>query len=281
MGKTLRILSVSVGLLALAACGGAGSDGPAGGVQPSDLTPTAEPDRPSPTETAEPVPLPPQVRSLVARLTWDGFLEGEIDFSFENPEAAPFTVQCSSEPTKAPVGQQVINAEGAGALAFRRDYLAELTHTPAELIETFTCVPDNGLTPVTLRFPVRGPDGLDQQFQRQPPISARGLAFIAVHRQEGEQDQHLILEARLAAAGLSGNLDCSATPAGAPTTFLFGDVKPFSAGETTVRFPLPDVEARRSPVAPDADIEFLCNFYGPDDRTPTDSRTLTLTPPLP
>ena len=280
MGKTLRILSVSVGLLALAACSGAGSNGPADEVRPSDLTATAESDQPSPTETSEPVPLPPQVRSLVARLSWDGFLEGEIDFDFENPEGAPFTLQCSSESTKAPVGQQVIDAEGAGALAFRRDYLAELTHTPEQMIETFTCVPDNGLTPVALRFPVRGPDGFSEQFQRQPLIGDSGLAFIVVHT-DAEQEERLILEARLSAAGESGSLDCSATPAGAPTTYLFGDVKQFGAGETTVRFLLPDLEARRSTVAPDADIEFLCNFYGPDDRTPTDSRTLTLTPPLP
>jgi hypothetical protein len=141
-------------------------------------------------------------------------------------------------------------------------------------------VPDNDLSPVLLRFPVRRSSGLDQQLQRQPRVSDRGLAFIVVHSQSEPQGQGLILEVRLSGTGEPGSLDCSATPAGAPTTYLFGDVKSFGADDSVVLFPLPDVENSLRKHSPDADVEFLCNLYGPNDRAPMDSRSMRLTPPL-
>lgn len=279
MGKTPRILLLALGALVLVACGG-GSETSGGQVPPSGLTPTVEPTQAPPTPTPEPIPLPPQVRSLVAEVDWHGFLKGEIEFDFENPGDVPFSVECFSESTGGLAGQQVMNPDGSGTLQFRRDYLAGLTRSPEEVIETLNCVPDNGLALVVLPFPVQRPDGLAQQLRRQPPIGDRGLAFIVVHSEAETQDQRLILEARLSATGEPGSLDCSVTPGGAPTTYLFGDVKTFSADDAVVQFLLPDIENALHRISPGADIEFLCNLYDSDGRTLVDSRTLALTPPL-
>ncbi len=247
---------------------------------PLSGTPTAEPTQARPSPTPEPIPLPPQVRSFVAEVGWDGFVKGEIGFDFENPGDVPFLVECFSEPGGVLVGEQVMDPDGSGTLQFRSDYLAKLTRTPEEMVETLNCLPDSGLSPVLLRFPVQLPDGLLQQLRRQPPVSERGLAFIVVHAQAETQEPRLVLEARLSATGEPGSLDCSATPAGAPTTFLFGNVKSFSADDAVVQFVLPDLEDSLRHTSPDADIEFLCNLYGSNDRAPVDSRTLEITPPL-
>lgn len=278
MGNPLLILLATVATLALVAC--AGSDGSGSEVVSSHPTLTPGPTEGRPTPTAEPIPTPPQVRSIAAELGWDGFLSGKIEFSFDNPGAAVFAVECFSEPSGILVGQAEMGADGSGALEFGRDYVAELAEPSQGTLQTLNCVPDNGLPPVVLRFRVRGPDGLAEQLQRQPPISDAGLAFIVVYQQGEAQGRQLILQARLSATGEAGRLDCSATPTGSPTTYLFGDVKPFGADNTVVEFHLPDVEASLGDIAPGADIEFLCNVYGPDDTSPGDSRTLRLTPPL-
>jgi len=278
VGNPLLILPAAVATLALVAC--AGSDGAGSEVVPSHLTPTPGPTEVRPTPTAEPIPTPPQVLSIAAELGWDGFLSGKIEFSFDNPDAAAFAVECFSDPSGILVGQAEMGADGSGALEFGRDYVAELAEPSEGTLQTLNCVPDNGLPPVVLRFRVRGPDGLAEQLQRQPPISDAGLAFIVVYQRAEARGMQLILQARLSATGEAGSLDCSATPAGSPTTYLFGDVKPFGADNAVVEFHLPDVEASLGDIAPGADIEFLCNVYGPDDTSPGDSRTLRLTPPL-
>lgn len=271
MGRASLILVVAIAVVAMAACEDGGSPGPnvAGTVEPTGSLPT-------PTPTAEPIPLPPEVRSVVAGLGWDGFLRGEIEFSFDNPRGGPFSVECFSESTTSSVGELMMSAEGSGALDFSRDYVEELAATSNDLIETLNCVPDNGLPEVVVSMRVHGPDGLIEQLQRQPPVSDAGLAFVALRPQDGR----LILSARLSAAGEPGTLDCSGTPSSASTTYVFGDVKPFSAEDTVVEFLLPDLEEGLEHTAPGDDLAILCNLYGPDETEPRDSRTLRLTPPF-
>lgn len=278
MSKILRILVLALGALVIVACGSGTSGGDG---TPSGPSPTAEPTQASPTPTPEPIPLPPEVRSLVAEVDWDGFLKGKIEFDLENPGDAPFSVQCFSQSTDAMVGQQVMDQGGSGTLQFQRDYLAELTRPEAEeMTETLNCVPDNGLSPVTVPFLAPRPNGLVRQLHGQEPVSDSGLAFIVVHPEAETQDSRLVLEARLSATGEPGSLDCSATPGGSPTTYLFGDVKPFGADEAVVQFLLPDVEGTLRRTSPDSDIEFLCNLYTPDNRVLLDSRMLKLPLPL-
>jgi len=269
MGRGFLVLAAAFATLALAACGGGDSDSST--VAPTDA-------RATPTPKMEPLPLPPQVRSAAGAVDWQGFLSGEVEFTFDSPDGAAFSVDCVSEAAQVSVGRAMIGADGSGTLSFRRDYLPQLGGPPEEMIEELRCAPDTGLEPVLFRYRVEAPAGLLKQLQLQPSISDDGLAFIAVHHPAGEGAP--VLEARLSAAGEPGTMDCSATPAGSPTTYLSGDVKPFAAEDAVVQFQLPDIERSLREIAPDADIEFLCDLYRTGDTMPREARTLRLTPPL-
>jgi hypothetical protein len=256
-------------LLALVACNGDGD---------SSDTPTPTPAEALPTPALEPIPLPPQVTAATASVDWGGFLSGEIEFAFDNPDATAFALDCSPGSVRPSVGQVTVGADGAGALAYERDYLGELAERPDEFVEVLTCTPDNGSEAVVVRLRVDVPEGLLEQLDLQRPAGDNEMAFIAVHKLE--DGGRPVLEVRLREADAPGTLDCSSTPAGSPTTYLSGDVREFTAEDAVVQFPLPDVEATLERIAPEAKLSFLCNLLRPGDTITRENRTLELTVPL-